>query len=58
MIMTDKPDTAPQTVPEPPAVPGAEAGGVKLSQEFYRSLRPEPGCEINGICNDCGRCEH
>ncbi len=29
-----------------------------LSADFYASLRPEPGCEIDGVCNECGRCEH
>lgn len=22
------------------------------------SLRPQPGCEKDGVCNECGLCEH
>ena len=30
----------------------------QMSEEFLRSLRPQPGCEKNGVCNECGLCEH
>lgn len=36
-----------------PAEPGQEA-----SLQFLRSLRPQPGCEKDGVCNECGLCEH
>lgn len=28
------------------------------SREFLLSLRPQPGCEKDGKCNECGLCEH
>lgn len=40
------------TPPEEPVNTG------DLSQQFLRSLRPQPGCEKDGICNECGLCEH
>ena len=26
--------------------------------EFWRSLVEKPGCEKDGVCNNCGLCEH
>lgn len=44
-----EPDGAPPAPPEDPK---------ELSRAFLRSVRPQPGCEKDGICNECGLCEH
>lgn len=36
--------------PEPPE--------ENISLEILLSLRPQPGCEKDGVCNECGLCEH
>lgn len=43
---------------EPRPVPNEQEKTQELSQEFLRSLRPQPGCEKDGVCNECGLCEH
>ncbi len=40
---------------EDPSPPEETEG---LSRQFLQSLRPQPGCEKDGICNECGLCEH
>ena len=50
--------TSPSAEPERPASAKRETVRPTLSQDFYASLRPEPGCETDGVCNECGRCEH
>ena len=51
-------DKYPSAAPERPAPPDREAARPALPPEFFVSLRPEPGCETDGVCNECGRCEH
>jgi hypothetical protein len=35
-------------VNEPPVLPA----------DFYRKLLDLPSCAVNGVCDNCGRCEH
>lgn len=42
------------TEPQPASQPPEE----DTSLEFLLSLRPQPGCEQDGVCNECGLCEH
>ena len=53
--------TSPSSVLLPPAEsapPAPPEDPKELSRAFLRSVRPQPGCEKDGICNECGLCEH
>ena len=29
-----------------------------LSEDFYKKLIRQPACKTDGMCDNCGRCEH
>lgn len=48
--MWNESSTKPRPAPQAPEEDAALA--------FLLSLRPQPGCERDGVCSECGLCEH
>jgi hypothetical protein len=46
------------TAPADPAAGTAPAGAPKLPASFFSKLVRQPRCVTEGVCDNCGRCEH
>ena len=58
--MTETNETA--APPEAPAArspgPAQDAPTPQLPASFFSKLVRQPKCITEGVCNNCGRCEH